>query len=244
MANAILRVMQSCYLYPKSSEQEEIACQDQMLHIRMSATEGWVSIDDSLGYLWQKVHGSQPPAIDWAKRLPRPVYIKAYWPPSGAKREEFLAIHLDNLHILLDDPTHMPSDDVINSAISNFKDMVANPSNIKDATHMIIVGDARKTASQVRWTRDVRERLQQPKEYYKKKRARDHRHKVQRKKRKIEATVSDDSRCTANTDHISPLACGGVNSPSVHRHLVRTGQLSPCQCCDNKQLSPLKHGKY
>ncbi len=29
--------------------------------------------------------------------------------------------------------------------------------------------------------------------------------------------------------------CGGVNSPSVHRHLVTTGQLSPCQCVEQEQ---------
>jgi len=246
MANAILRVMQNCYLYPKShSKKNELVRQDQMLHIRMSATEGWVSIDDALGYLWKKVYGSQPPAVDWAKRLTRPVYIQAYWPPSGAQREEFTAIHMDNLHILFDDPTHMQSDDVINIAISNFKDMVSDPSSVKDATYMVIVGDAKKTASQVRWMRDVRERLQQPDEYYQKKRARDDRHRVHRKKRNIEATVSDDGRYTANTDHISPLACGGVNSPSVHRRLVRTGQLSPCQCSEQpsprylRQVQPL-----
>ncbi len=91
-----------------------------MLHIRMSAPEGWVSIDDALGYLWEKVYGSQPPAVDWAKRLPRPVYIKAYWPPSGAQREEFTAIHMDNLHILFDDPTHVQSDDVINIALKTW----------------------------------------------------------------------------------------------------------------------------
>ncbi len=132
---------------------------------------------------------------------------------------------MDNLHILFDDPTHMQSDDVINSAIGNFRDMVSDPSSVKDATYMVIVGDAKKTASQVRWLRDVRERLQQPDEYYEKKRARDDRHRVHRKKRKIEATVSDDGRCTANTDHISPLACGGVNSPSVHTHSVAANLL-------------------
>ncbi len=89
--------------------------------------------------------------------------------------------------------------------------MVSDPCSVKDATYMVIVGDAKKTASQVRWMRDVRERLQQPDEYYidiseeKSEALRDDRHRVHRKKRKIEATVSDDGRCTANTDHISPL---------------------------------------
>lgn len=72
MANAILKVMQTCYLYPKSdSKNNEVVRDEQLLHIRMSATEGWISIDDALAYLWEKVYiyGSQPPAgaaIDWS----------------------------------------------------------------------------------------------------------------------------------------------------------------------------------
>jgi len=62
------------------------------------------------------------------------------------------AIHLDNLHILFDDPTHMQSVHVVNEAyaINNFKTMVSNSQNVKDDAFMVIVEDARKTASQVR----------------------------------------------------------------------------------------------
>lgn len=116
-------------------------------------------------------------------------------PPAPEHREEFTAIHLNNLHILFDDPTHMPEDRVINEAINNFKSMIADPKNIKDDTYMIIVGDVKKTGSQVRWQRDIREKLTQPDEYYKKKRARDDRHRVHRKKREIEAIVSDKAHC-------------------------------------------------
>ncbi len=45
----------------------------------------------------------------------------------------------------------MMDDDVINGAISDFRSMVADPKSVQDDTYMIIVGDARKTASQVRW---------------------------------------------------------------------------------------------
>ncbi len=178
MASAILRVMQNCYLYPKTDKKEEPEHESKMIHLQMSATEGWVSISDALDYLWHKVYSSEPPAVDWSKRLPRSIYIKAYWPPAPKHREEFNAIHLDNLHILFDDQTHMTEDHVINEATSNFKSMIADPQSIKDDTYMIIVRDAKKTASQVRWQRDVREKLTQPDEYYKKKRARDDRHRV------------------------------------------------------------------
>ena len=128
------------------------------------------------GYLWLKVYGSEPPNVDWSRRLPRAVYIKAYWPPTGPQREEFIAIHLDNLHILFDDPTHCPKDHLINRAISNFRKMLEDPASIQDATYMVIVGGAKKTASQVRWMRDIRERMRKPEQYYNKKRARDDRH--------------------------------------------------------------------
>jgi len=187
MSNTLTKFMQTCYLFPKSdSKRQELVREDKILHIRMSAVEGRVSIADALGYLWLKVYDSEPPNVDWTKRLPRAVYIKAYWPPTGPQREEFVAIHLDNLHILFDDPTHCPEDHLINKAISNFRKMLEDPASIKDATYMVIVGDAKKTPSQVRWMRDVRERLQKPEQYYNKKRARDDRHREHRsQKRKI-----------------------------------------------------------
>ncbi len=101
----------------------------------MSATEGWVSITDALAHLWDKVYKEEPPTIDSTKRLPRAVYIKAYWPPTGPHKEEVTAIHLENLHMPLDDPTNnLQSDEVINEAISNFRSTVLDPQNVKDDT--------------------------------------------------------------------------------------------------------------
>ena len=87
----------------------------------------------------------------------RSIFIKAYWPPAVKDREEFVGIHVDNLHILFVDPTCMVDDAIINEAISDFTSMI--PKSIKDDTYMIIVADAKKTASQFRWQRDVREKL-------------------------------------------------------------------------------------
>ena len=70
--------------------------------------------------------------------------------------------------------------------------MLADPQYIQDETYMIIVGDAKRTPSQVRWQRDVRERSIQPEEYYAKKRARDDRYRVH-SKRKIEP--SNENNC-------------------------------------------------
>ena len=69
-----------------------------MIHLRMNATEGWMSVTDALDYLWHKIYSCDPPEIDWSKRLPRSVFIKAYWPPAVKDREEFVGIHLDNRH--------------------------------------------------------------------------------------------------------------------------------------------------
>ena len=190
MANAMIKFMQKTMLCPVSDSKlgkalfNEIVRENKMIHLRMSATEGWVSVTDALVYLWHKIYSSNPPEIDWSKRLPRSIYIKAYWPPAVKDREEFVSIHLDNLHILFNDPTYMVDDAIINEAISDFRSKVADPKSVKDDTYMIIVGDAKKTASQVRWQRDIREKLTQPDEYYRKKHARDDRHRVHRKKRK------------------------------------------------------------
>ena len=77
--------------------------------------------------------------------------------------------------------------------------------------------------------RDIREKLTQSDEYYKKKRARDDRHRAHRKKRKI-GSEDEEGRCTASTDHVHPQNGGGINSPSMHRHIVSKGLLSPSKC--------------
>jgi hypothetical protein len=53
---------------------------------------------------WPKVYDGDQYAglVVWEARLPRAVYIKACWPPIGKEKEEFIGIHLDNLHLLFD----------------------------------------------------------------------------------------------------------------------------------------------
>ncbi len=105
----LFKFMQKTILYPASdSKKNEIVRGNKLLHVRMNAVERWVSIDDALAYLWPKVY-EEPYAYPclalqkgWEARLPRAVYIKACWPPSGKEKEEFLAIHLENLHLLFD----------------------------------------------------------------------------------------------------------------------------------------------
>ena len=89
-------------------------------------------------------------------------------------------------------------DHLANKAINTFKELLADPSNVQDEVYIVIVGDAKKTLSQVRWQRDVREKLTQPNEYYSKSRARDDRHSV--KKKKI-GTKDEKGRCTAMSIH-------------------------------------------
>ncbi len=106
----LLKFMQKTILYPASdSKKNEIVRDNKLLHVRMNAVARWVSIDDALGYLWPKVYDGDQYAYPckllgkhWESKLPRAVYIKACWPPTGKDKEEFLAIHLDNLHLLFD----------------------------------------------------------------------------------------------------------------------------------------------
>ena len=117
--------------------------------------------------------------------------MKAYWPPKQKPTKEFLAI--DNLHLLFYDPIlFMPLDAATSQVISNFNAMIANPQDVKDATCMVIVGDAQKTTSQVRWMRDVRERLANREGYYERKRQRDGRHKANRNRKLIAINNGQD----------------------------------------------------
>ena len=103
--------MQNTYLYPTSDDKKQkVVHENRLTHIRMNTLENWVSIDDALGYLWPKVfdgdeygHPCQLLNKHWETRLPRAAYIKACWPPTGDKKEEFLAIQMDNLHLLFDE---------------------------------------------------------------------------------------------------------------------------------------------
>ena len=102
------KFVQKITLHPASdSKTNEIVRDNKTLHVRMNAVERWVSTDDTLSYLWPKVYDGDYEAITrmmenrWEHRLPRAVYINTCWPPAGKEKEEFLAIHLDNLHLLM-----------------------------------------------------------------------------------------------------------------------------------------------
>ncbi len=107
----LFKFMQNTYLYPTSiSKKEQIVNQNKLLHVRMNSLENWVSIEDALGYLWPRVYEGQKYATlcDYLTkgleaRLPRATYIKACWPSNGESKEEFLAMHVDNLHLLFDE---------------------------------------------------------------------------------------------------------------------------------------------
>jgi undecaprenyl pyrophosphate synthase len=103
-------------------------------------------------------------------------------------------------------------DHLANKAINTFKELLADPTNIQDEVYIIIVGDAKKTPSQVRWQRDVREKLTQPEEYYSKKRARDDRHKVNRKKKKI-GPKDENSQSVDGVQQPSSIKSSCVDGP-------------------------------
>ena len=51
-------------LYPVSdNKKNEIVRENKMIHLRMSATEGWVSVTDALDYLWHKIYDCDPPQV-------------------------------------------------------------------------------------------------------------------------------------------------------------------------------------
>ncbi len=60
MANAIVRFMQNRYVYPTNdSKKSEIEHESRLIQDRMSATQGWIPIDDALEYLWPKIYNGE-----------------------------------------------------------------------------------------------------------------------------------------------------------------------------------------
>ena len=71
--------------------------------IQTYSIESYNAVLSQLGFMlgdYQKF--TQEMENTWEHRLPRAVYIKACWPPTGKEKGEFLVIHLDNLHLLFD----------------------------------------------------------------------------------------------------------------------------------------------
>ena len=148
-------------------------------HIRCNADEGYVSIEDALSYLYPDMSTFE--ITERMNRLPRVCVIYAFW--GAAKQKDitpdmtFRACKFDNLHLMLADKPHAME------LIDNFKeetDYVILNGQCPLKYPFLLVKDSRKTASQVRFERDCRDRLLKP-EYYNKKRERDAAYRNKRK---------------------------------------------------------------
>lgn len=166
----------------KISARESMACADSppstsydsepcLTHVRANLSQQWVSAQDFLHYTNPGMHDTDIQLQ--INRLPRAARVHAFWPPSKdnakLKDTEFEAVSFDNLKLLLtgDDATAMEA--TVDSFIGDMRYTATNPGMYP----MCLATDARKTQSQKRFERDVKDRLLKPDKYYNMKRVRD-----------------------------------------------------------------------
>ena len=169
-------------------------------HVRANMQQRWVSAEDFMSYVDPTLTEGQ---IQYSiSRLMRQAYIKAQWPPNkatpeGITRLTFVAVAFDNLYLLFDDDCEdwetpetkqmkrKTRQFQIDSFISDMEYIHANGSyQSKTDRIIVLVADAKKTASQVRYERDVRERITKGPEYYRLKRWRDQKQRAKQAQRK------------------------------------------------------------
>ncbi len=169
-------------------------------HVRANMQQRWVSAEDFMSYVDPTLTDVQ---IQYAiSRLMQQAYIKAQWPPNKATPAElnkltFVVVAFDNLYLLFDNDcedweTPMAKKvkrDTRQFQINNFiLDMeyihVNGSYQSKTDRINVLVADAKKTASQIRYERDVRERITKGPEYYRSKRIRDQKQRAKQAQRK------------------------------------------------------------
>lgn len=168
------------FCHPPCEEEEVVT----VTHIRANLEQGWVSIEDAAEWLGLK--------LPLQHELPRVALINAMW--SVVKHREvtddhrFDVIQLDSMGMLYGQahfvPTHKLSDFL--RQLRNAADALAP---CKDSLMIVVQGG--KTANQIRYERDVRDRLLQPDKYYAAKRKRDVNFRAKRKRDKIEHNNED-----------------------------------------------------
>ena len=154
-------------------------------HIRCNLDQCWVSAEDALQYMRPDIMPYQiKAAID---RLPRAAIVKAVWPPTKKGRRGracadtlFDAVALDNLYMLFDDDNSRSDhvkrryrDDVLHK-IQQFVTDIMNMQEgwAYEGSMVMLASDAKKSSAQLRFERDVRERVTKGPDYYEKQRVR------------------------------------------------------------------------
>lgn len=145
-----------------------------LTHIRANLEEQFVSALDAMHYMQP---GMQDQDI-YAKinSLPRAAIILAFWPPnrecSVRSDCQFKAVSFDNIHLLLEGTASQA--DLVQAAAEDFvADIHFAAADIGNYKPMILVTDAKITAAQRRYQRDIRDRLLNAEKYYTLKKARD-----------------------------------------------------------------------
>ena len=170
-----------------------------IVHVRANAEQRWVSAEDALNAIDATLTDEQIQGS--IRRLMRQAYIKAQWPPNRTTpaevaKQTFVAISYDNIYLLFDDDCYdweaAESKQIkkntrllqIEEFLNDLEFLRLNPAHKMNGRVVLLVDDAKKTSSQIRYERDVRERVTKGNDYYRLKKARDATYRTRNAKRK------------------------------------------------------------
>ena len=204
-------------MYTSTSGQSPEKQAMEVHHVRANMQQRWVSAEDFTSYVDPTLSDIQ---IQYAiSRLMRQAFIKAQWPPNKATPADlnkltFVAVAFDNLYLLFDNDCEDWETPMakkvkrdtrqfqINNFISDMEYIHVNGSfQSKTDKIIVLVADAKKTASQTRYERDVRERVTKGPEYYRLKRIRDHKQRAKQAQRKSEPVPMCDICSKPSNNH-------------------------------------------
>lgn len=156
-------------------------------HVRANMQQRWVS-EDFMPYVDPSLSETQIQSS--IRRLMPQAYIKGMWPPDKATpivvaKLTFVAVAFESLYLLFDNDCERWETPVakkvkrdtkqkqIDAFVTDMEYMHANNGKQQDGNMLtVLVTDAKKTKSQVRYERDVRERVTKGNQYYALKKAR------------------------------------------------------------------------
>ena len=198
MGNATTKMNSPPVFQTPGSPRPSTPIKFKLTHVRTGGEDAdsrYVSCQDALEYMQPWLERS---VIDERiAKLPRAVQIRAVWPPAtdkaqhawddqNQKKQLFVAIQVSNLQMLLigqGDNGDIQKEAIVRCIHDFASELELTLLNGVPVTNMIVVNDAKKTQSQLRYERDIRDRVTNPDKYYMNKRRRDRNFRQRQKSR-------------------------------------------------------------
>ena len=178
-------------------------------HVRCNIQQEWVSIEDAIECLQQLEHSSLLSTN--GQRFPRSTVIKAMWPVTKHRDvkddQRFDAIAFDNLYLLYGHDVGERELAIAKRFVGELVAAADYASGFRVSHLYYVIANAGKTAAQIRFERDVRERLLHANSYYEKKRKRDRTFRSKKKQHvqsnKIESNIETTFNWLEDSDNVN-----------------------------------------